>query len=328
MVETLAVVITSFTMERLREVTELLDSMATQTRPVDEIVFVAERSHDLEEAVRRHIETGPIPTPNAVVVFNDGHPGLSSARNLGVRSSTSSIVAFLDDDAIAFPDWAAGMVAAFEDSRVIGATGASYPHWEGPGLQWIPTEFYWIFSCSEFSGFDGPRDVRTAWGVNMAFRRQAFGLRMFSEHFGGTKGGHAALKTGPFDDAEFSLDIRRRTGSVIRYTPDARVYHRVYPYRVTRRFLSGQCYWQGFSKAIYQRLYPDDADLQNLGRERDLLWRIFTRLIPRTIRSLPRGPRAGLRVLSLTSLVLFHVGLGYVSGRWRPIASATRRFYT
>lgn len=324
--DTLAVVITSFTIERLREVTELLDSLAAQTRLADEIVFVAERSRELEEGVRRHVATRSI--PNTTVVFNDGAPGLSPARNLGVRSTTSSIVAFLDDDAIAFPEWAAGMVAAFNDPRVIGATGASFPHWEGPGLRWVPKEFYWVFSCSEFSGFDGPRDVRTAWGVNMAFRRTAFELRMFSEDFGGTKGGHAALKTGPFDDAEFSLDIRQRTGLAIRYTPDARVYHRVYPYRVTRRFLSGQSYWQGFSKATYQRLYPEDADLQQLDRERALLGRILTGLVPRTIRSFPNQPRVAARTLLLTGQVLFHTAVGYAAGRWGPMGAVTRRFYS
>jgi GT2 family glycosyltransferase len=326
MADTLAVIVTSFTMERLRDVAELLDSLAVQARRADEIVFVAERSRDLEDAVRQHIASRPI--PNATVVFNDQTPGLSPARNLGVRSSTSSVIAFLDDDVIAFPDWAAGMLAAFEDTRVIGATGASYPHWEGPDLRWIPKEFYWVFSCSEFSGLDGPCDVRTAWGVNMAFRREAFSLRVFSERHGRTKGGHAALKAGPFDDAEFSLDIRRRTGLAIRYTPDARVYHRVYPYRVTRRFLSGQSYWQGFSKAVYQRLYPEDVDLRKLGREFDLLRRIVTGLLPRTLRSLPRRPRASARTLLLTAQVLFYVALGYASGKCGVLAAATRRFYS
>ncbi len=326
MTDTLAVVVTSFAMERLRDVTELLDSLATQIRPADEIVFVADRDYDLQEAVRSHVTRHRV--PNATVVFNEGAPGLSPARNVGVRSSSSSIIAFLDDDAIAFPDWSTGILAVFEDPRVIGATGPSYPHWEEPGLRWVPEEFYWIFSCSGFSGFEGSRDVRTAWGVNMAFRRDAFGLRMFSEHFGRTRGGHAALKTGPFDDAEFSLDIRQRTGRVIRYTPHARVYHRVYPYRLTRRFLSGQAYWQGFSKATYQRLYPEDTDLQKLERERDLLHRTLTGLLLRTFRSLPRQPRIAARTLLLTAEVLFHIAIGYASGRWDALGAATRRFYS
>jgi len=325
MIDTLAVVVTSYTMERLRDVVELLDSLAAQTRPVNEIVFVAERSHELESDVRHHIASRPI--PNATVIFNDGTPGLSPARNLGVRSSNSSVIAFLDDDVIAFPDWAEGMLAVFEDPRVIGATGASYPHWEGPGLRWIPKEFYWIFSCSEFLNLDGPCDVRTAWGANMAFRREAFGLRMFSERHGRTKGGHAALKAGPFDDAEFSLDIRQRTGLAIRYTPYARVYHRVYPYRITRRFLSGQSYWQGYSKAIYQRLYPEDADLRKLGREMELLRRIVAGVVPRSLFSLPRRPVPSARTLLLTAQVLFHVALGYASGKYGPLAALTRRFY-
>lgn len=313
-------------MERLHDVTQLLDSLAAQTRPADEIVFVAERDRDLLDAIRRHVTRHGI--PNARVVFNGGAPGLSPARNIGVRSSNSSIIAFLDDDTIAFPDWAAGMLATFQDPSVIGATGASFPHWEEPGLRWIPKEFYWIFSCSEFSGFDGTRDVRTAWGVNMAFRRDAFGFRMFSEGFGATKGGHIALKTGPFDDAEFSLDIRARSGRVIRYTPQARVYHRVYPYRITRHFLRGQAYWQGFSKATYQRLYPKDTDLQKLERERDVLQRMLTGLVPRTLRSFPQEPRIAARTLLMTAEILFHTALGYASGKWDTLATVTRRFYS
>jgi glycosyltransferase involved in cell wall biosynthesis len=326
MTRTLAVIVTSFTIERLRDIGELLDSLAAQTHPVDEIVFVAERSRDLENAVRCHIAHRAL--TNATVIFNDGTPGLSAARNLGVLKSNSSVVAFLDDDVIAFPDWAHGMLAGFDDPRVIGATGASYPHWEGPGLRWIPKEFYWIFSCSEFVSLDGPSDVRTAWGANMAFRREAFDLRMFSESHGRTKGDRAALKAGPFDDAEFSLDIRRRTGLAIRYTPFARVFHRVYPYRITGRFLRGQSYWQGYSKATYQRLYPQDADLRKLEREMDLLRRVVRCVVPRTLISLPRHPGASARTLLLTAQVLFHVALGYASGKYSPLAALTRRFYS
>src|SRR5262245_25758108 len=38
--------------------------------------------------------------------FIEPTPGLSNARNVGVGHSRSNLVAFLDDDAIAAPDWA------------------------------------------------------------------------------------------------------------------------------------------------------------------------------------------------------------------------------
>lgn len=75
MTDTLAVIVTSFTMERLRDTTELLDGLAVQTRRVHEIVFVAERSRDLEHAVCQHVASRPI--PNATVAFNDRTPGLA-----------------------------------------------------------------------------------------------------------------------------------------------------------------------------------------------------------------------------------------------------------
>ncbi len=42
--------------------------------------------------------------------------GLSNARNVGVRESKAPIVAFMDDDAIAAPDWCAQLHDAFSNA--------------------------------------------------------------------------------------------------------------------------------------------------------------------------------------------------------------------
>lgn len=41
-------------------------------------------------------------------------PGLSYARNCGLAESTGDIVAYIDDDAIAYEDWLGELVAPFE----------------------------------------------------------------------------------------------------------------------------------------------------------------------------------------------------------------------
>lgn len=50
-------------------------------------------------------------------------PGLDFARNRALDAATQEIVAFLDDDAVAQPGWAAAMAAPFADPRVGAVTG-------------------------------------------------------------------------------------------------------------------------------------------------------------------------------------------------------------
>lgn len=49
--------------------------------------------------------------------------GLSAARNAGVRSSSSDLLAFIDDDAVCDPNWLRNAVPLFEDNRVEIVTG-------------------------------------------------------------------------------------------------------------------------------------------------------------------------------------------------------------
>ena len=114
----LSVVVTSYTTDRLADIYELLDSVAGQDYVNMETVFVAERSLELMERVREYADYRAI--PNVQVVFNDGAPGLSAARNVGIGQAKGDIIAFVDDDVVLFPDWAQEMVKAYVDESVIG----------------------------------------------------------------------------------------------------------------------------------------------------------------------------------------------------------------
>src|SRR5258707_61217 len=50
-------------------------------------------------------------------------PGLSRARNVGVRSTKAPLVAFIDDDALPSPDWLKSLVAVFDEEKSAGAVG-------------------------------------------------------------------------------------------------------------------------------------------------------------------------------------------------------------
>jgi glycosyltransferase involved in cell wall biosynthesis len=58
-------------------------------------------------------------------------PGLSHARNVGVAHARADLVAFMDDDAVAAPDWAFHILRAFEtfagSAGVVG--GRVLPRW-------------------------------------------------------------------------------------------------------------------------------------------------------------------------------------------------------
>ena len=320
----LSIVVTTYTMERINDIYGLLDSIKNQTYTNIETIFVTERSRELHEKVKTYAEKNGI--PNMVTVFNDGEPGQSPARNLGVKYTTGDIIAFVDDDTVLFSDWAEEMVRTYANDSIIGVTGPALPLWENEATYWFPEEFCWIVSCTAWSKLSELKAVRTAWGMNMSFRREAFNHCQFSQSFGHTA--KEQRKAGPVvDDAEFSINLRLKTGKLIFYNPNVRVYHRVYAYRLSRRFIRGQCYWQGYSKALLKKMYPDDADTKRLVRELDLLQRILFRLVPRSVIGLFRNPSLSLRRLFFTASVLFYVALGYSAGAFPRLLGFTQKYF-
>jgi len=321
----LSIVITAYTAERLNDIYELLESIKNQTYKNMETIFVVERSQDLANRINSFIAEKSI--PNIRVVFSNDKLGLSLARNLGIKNAKSEIIAFVDDDVVLYPDWAEEMVKTYNDSSIIGVTGPGYPRWEDKKMSWLPDELQWIVSCTAFVPWREARAVRSAWGMNMSFRREAFDICQFSSDFGHTTGGKEAWKTGPVDDAEYSMNLRKKTRKNIIFNPRVQVYHKVYKYRLSTKFIRGQCYWQGYSKAVFRKMYPDDEDTRTLVRERDVLNKIMFKLIPGSFIGLFYEPAIAMKRLFLISCVLFYVALGYSAGANPVLAGFTKRYF-
>jgi glycosyltransferase involved in cell wall biosynthesis len=307
----LSLVITSYTTERLNDIYELMESVKNQTYPNMETIFIVERSQELRDKLNNFVKEQQI--ERVRIFFSTEKLGLSMSRNLGIENAGGDIIAFVDDDVVLFPDWAEEMVNTYRDNSVIGVTGPGYPLWEDNKMSWLPDEFQWIVSCTAFTGWQGTKTVRSAWGMNMSFKRGVFNGIRFSPDFGGTSGGKEAWKSGPVDDAEFSINARLKTGKHILYNPKVQVYHNVYKYRLTSKFIKGQCYWQGYSKALLKKMYPEDRDTNNLVRERSVLIRIMFKVIPLSIAGLFYQPSTSFKRLKLSFTALFYVALGYIS---------------
>ena len=321
----LSVIITSYAKNRLPDVFDLLESLKAQTYGHIEIVFVGEREPELCEQVKDYADQQGM--RSVIVLFNDGGPGLSAARNVGIERAQGDIIAFVDDDVILSHDWAEEVVEGFADSSIIGMTGPAYPLWEDPGMSWLPEELYWLISCTGWTGWARAREVRNAWGMNMAFRREAFtdGLR-FSSRFGLCNSSRLSWIDPPSEDVDFSLRAKERTGKKIIFCPKASVWHKVPRKRIGVKFVVQRSASVGFQRRMLKKLYPKAGkNSKPLDQERQLLRRILTGLFPRILGHFFVNPWRAWKELRIALVSLLFVALGYCFLRspYRPVSTSS-----
>jgi len=228
--------------------------------------------------------------------MNVGRKGLAPARNLGIRLGSGRYVAFVDDDIVLPRNWALSVINRFQSSDVIGVTGPAFPLWENGTIEWLPKEFYWLISCSEWFDVDRLIEVRSGQGMNMAFKREAF--EMAGQFLEGT-GYHKPIA----EDLEFSLRVRRVTGKKIVCDPEAHVFHTVRKYRFSWRYVVARSHHIGVSRYITRKIHENGLD-----RERQLVRRMFRSLIPPRLYGI--GGAANLMCLIL--VVFLSVSIGYL----------------
>jgi len=313
----ISVIVTSYTIDRFKDITELLDSIQEQSYRNIETIVITEKSPELAESIRNYIQKKDY--PNVVVLHNQGEWGLSSARNLGIKQASGEITAFIDDDALLFPNWAEETVRAYaEDSSIVGLTGPIIPLWEDEAMSWFPREFYWVFSCTYWDWTE-PTEVRNGYGTNISFRRETFDrCGFFKTHLGGKGGGESGKHELCGEETEFSLRVKRQTHKRIVYHQDIKVKHKVYRYRLSSRFIRKRAYWEGATKAMFNKLYRSSND-EVLSVEHKLLYRILFKLIPASLGLLFTHPGTALRRLWVTTLILTCVAVGYFNYNLRHL---------
>ncbi len=307
----ISIIVPCYTMDRLRDVTELLDSIDAQTYKNVETIVVAERSPELVSGIKGYIQEKGY--QNTQVLFNKDEWGSYSARNLGIERAKGSVLAFIDDDALLFPDWAQETARSYDkDDSVIGLTGPILPLWEHDSMAWFPRELYWIFSCTYWDWTE-KTEVRNGYGTNISFRREAFdACGAFKSSLGDEKGwGKSDWQRPGAKETEFSVRVTRETGKRIVYNPDIRVKHKVYRYRLATGFIIRRAYWEGYAKAWLSR-WGRSSDREVLATEYSLLRRILFSLVPYSLGLLFKRPIIALRRLWTTALVLSCVSGGYL----------------
>lgn len=301
---TVSVVLCTYALEDYEHFREAAESVLEQTYDQVELVVVVDGS----EAVFEAVEADYSDREDVVLSLNDENVGLLESRNRGAELASGEIVAFIDDDAIAEPDWLSELVDTYQRRDALAAGGRMAPLWVA-GEPPLPVEFYWLVGVT-YRGFPTEEtEVRNTFGSNLSFRREVFlDLEGFDTAIGGRKG-DKNLQGG---ETELCARMEATSGEGVWYNPDAVVGHKVFDYRTEPRWWLERAFWQGYSKRAMEDLVPGSS-----GTESAFLGQLLGEFLPQRVRGLVTDPsrRDATELLALLALTAT-VGLGYGYGVW------------
>lgn len=299
-----SVIICAYTMERLRDIHDAVESVLAQTFKPYEVIVAVDHNNELFQEVKTGL-------PSEVkVVLNKGAQGLSETRNVGIRASAGDIISFIDDDAIADKDWLDKLTKPFQDPLVVAVGGKAIPVWHnGRRPLWFPEELDWIVGCT-YKGLPlQGNEIRNVPGCNMAFRRDVFDVIGF---FRSDIGGIEETPRGG-EEAELCLRIKSQMPNTrILYEPSATIYHKVPSWRLNIRYLGQRSYNEGFYKAIVKKLSPKSSSTP-LSTENFYLRYLLLTAIPQRLNKFYK--RASLSQAGAIIISIAATGVGYLAGK-------------
>ena len=199
---------------------------------------------DTRDAVEVFARNAPI----AVRYVIEPQLGSSYARNRAIAEARGEYVFFIDDDAIADPDWAIELLAEMERRHLDAACGLVLPNWERPPPRWLGPSLYVRLAVHDeatIAAASPPqRDhIHNYFSANVGFRRETFRL------FGNFREDLGVVGDNPISGEDTELFARIATcGGAIGFASRARVHHVIGRERMTRRYLRRKAYrirlWQ------------------------------------------------------------------------------------
>lgn len=248
-----SVIICAYTMERWQDLVEAVESLHKQTAQPHEIIVVIDHNPELLQRVHAEIDS-------VTCVPNAHKQGLSGARNTAIELAQGDILAFMDEDAAAAPNWLELLEAGFTGPKVLGVGGGIVPNWVDVEPKWFPSEFNWVVGCTYTGLPESLAPIRNLIGCNMAFRREVF------ETVGGFRTGMGRIGKVPVGCEETELCIRalqHYDGGSFLYEPQAKVLHRVPGARANFKYFRSRCYAEGLSKAQVAHFVGADDGLSS-----------------------------------------------------------------
>lgn len=300
-----SVVVCTYAMDRYDAFSAAVESVLTQTYDPIELVVVVDGNANLYDRVVEDFGSADERGVASVVLHdNDENRGISYSRTKGGELASGEVVAFIDDDAVAEPDWVEQLVNVYEETDAVAVGGDVRPDWQTKRPPFFPEEFYWLVGCVE-PGFAADGDeVRNTYGSNISYRRAVFlEAGGYDTHTGRRGDKHIQAHEAPL-----GIRIRELTGQGVIYSDDAVVRHKLFDYRGQFQWLVFRSFWQGYSKRVMDLLYSGED-----GNEADFLRFLFFDRVPRRLKGLVTRPSVAA-VLQLLTIFVFTgtVGLGYL----------------
>jgi glycosyltransferase involved in cell wall biosynthesis len=223
------------TYNRAAYIQEAMQSLYDQTlsRDAYEVIVVNNNSTDRTEEVCRSF----IGSHNDAFFyyFNEPQQGASFARNTGAYHARSPLLCFMDDDAVAEPDYLERIVRFFEEHPDAGGLGGRIipryiphePKWMSHYVSSLVGHFHYSDEVTVFKPGKYPLES------NMIIRKVDFdAIHGFNVALPGVVGTHRIGGEGK----DFFLRLQE-LGKKIYYDPSIRVHHVVETSKLTREYM-------------------------------------------------------------------------------------------
>lgn len=298
-----SVVICVYTEERWDQLCAAIQSVRVQSLPSTEIIVVVDYNRALYERLTAAM-------PDVTVAENTETKGLSGARNTGSALARGEVIAFLDDDATAHPDWLKFMDDTYANPAVTGVGGLTVPNWQTARPWWMPEEFDWVVGCNYLGMPPSGVPVRNLLGGNMSFRREVFDI---VDGFQAGIGRSASKRPLGCEETEFCIRLRQRSpGTVLVMDHRAIIWHLVSDKRCRFSYFLSRCYAEGISKA---QVTANVGSGDGLSAERTYITRTLPLGVLSGVADLFRGRPAGLGRAGAIIAGLGMTAVGYIGAK-------------
>lgn len=229
------------TFNRKDDAVKCLESVLAQDYPDFDVWVVDDASVDgTFEALKDHFGR----ERRLHILRNDVELGNTLSRNMAMRMSRGEVIASTDDDCVVAEDWLSNLVSVFDEGEDIGlVTGRVLPIFYTPMPKWLKPPIYPIIAVRTVMG---RAEHLPPHGCNMAVRRDVMEkVNYLNENITRKYG---SLYSG--EDTDLGRRVRAAGYRVV-YTPDAVVWHRIYPHRLTREHFIRRALYFGMSEVIF-----------------------------------------------------------------------------
>jgi glycosyltransferase involved in cell wall biosynthesis len=237
-----------------------IDSLLQQDGDNYEVIVVDNASSD-----RTHqVVASRLSNPRLKYVY-ESNLGLSVARNRGAAATNAPILAYLDDDAIASPQWLKIIIGAYKNNNRLAIAGGKvtliWPEGVKPP-RWISSGMAGSLGAydlgDEMIYLENPN--LTPRGLNYSLRRS------FLEEIGGFDLNLGRVGKNLLSNEELYMTERAiAIGWQVAYLPNAIADHHVAPERLKPTWFLRRSWWQGISEC-YREQIANRTGVAQLGR--------------------------------------------------------------